>query len=223
MKPTNPTQENPMHDTKRVSEAPAELDSLESSVLESSAGASLSRVEQRVGEAPAERVIESSVLESSAGASLSRVGFYARRRPAHGVLVIPSQTTIVFLTVCCKKRSPWLATAAHHQLLREIWADQSCWSVGQYVLMPEHLHLVAAMASERVPLDNWVRYFKSQFTKRNRNPSCVWQTDHWDTRVRSVTHLEERIGYMQQNPVERGLSTRADDWPYQGRVHPWGW
>lgn len=146
-----------------------------------------------------------------------------RKHPAHGVFISATKPTIVFGTICCDKRLPWLATDRHHDLLLEIWDDISHWVVGRYILMPDHLHFFAAPQETAVPFDNWVQYVKSQFTKRNQNASCVWQTDHWDTRIRSLEHYEEKSFYMFDNPVRAGLVTCPKEWKHQGIAHELRW
>ncbi len=108
-----------------------------------------------------------------------------RKQPVHGVLIIPNRPTIVFLTVCTKDRQPWLATPEVYDLLRLVWTDATAWLVGKYIIMPDHIHLFAAPGQMEIPFDNWVRYWKSQFGKRHRNPAHRWQTDHWDRRLRT--------------------------------------
>ena len=70
--------------------------------------------------------------------------FPSRHHPAHGVHSDSHNPIIVFLTVCTKDRSPWLANAAVHSLLREAWSTADAWLIGRYVIMPDHLHLFAA-------------------------------------------------------------------------------
>ncbi len=147
----------------------------------------------------------------------------ARRHPAHGVYISPDKPTIVYATICCEDRKPWLASDKHLDILLDIWNDTSHWVVGQYVLMPDHLHLFAAPQESAVEFDDWVKYFKSQFTQRNRQKHFEWQTDHWDTRIRSAQHYEEKSIYMYNNPVRAGLVTNASDWKYRGVVHELRW
>ncbi len=64
-----------------------------------------------------------------------------RKHPVHGVLAVPNQPTIVFLTVCTKNRQPWLATSEVHNLLHLVWASADAWLVGKYIIMPDHVHL----------------------------------------------------------------------------------
>ena len=91
-----------------------------------------------------------------------------RRHPAHGVILLPDQPTIVFLTVCTKDRVQWLASPDIHDLLRSVWTNAAAWLVGRYVVMPDHIHLFAAPGTPELPLENWVTYWKSQFTKQHR-------------------------------------------------------
>ena len=142
-----------------------------------------------------------------------------RKHPAHGVLACEGASTIVFVTVCTRGRLPWLATHEVHQILGEVWTSATAWLVGRYVIMPDHIHLFAGWRDLNIPLDNWVRYWKSLFSKRHRNAQHRWQTDHWDRRLRSGDSYEEKWIYMENNPVRHGLVTCASDWPFQGEIY----
>lgn len=147
-----------------------------------------------------------------------------RRHPAHGILYVEGQPTIIFDTVCTKDRKPWLATEEVHTLLREVWAEATEWLLGRYMIMPDHIHFFAAATeSGVVPYENWVKYWKSQFTKRHKRPDQRWQTEHWDTRMRSEQTYEEKWEYVCENPVRAGLVQRREDWPYQGELHELRW
>jgi putative transposase len=148
---------------------------------------------------------------------------FLRKKPAHGVRIYPDRPTIVFVTVCTQARRPWLATEKNHRTLREVWESALAWTVGRYVLMPDHLHVFTCPGTLDVPLDNWVRYWKSQFTKRSSDPAQVWQTDHWDTRLRHEESHEEKWSYVRNNPVRAGLVESPENWPFQGELNhlPW--
>src|ERR1700722_13377912 len=87
-----------------------------------------------------------------------------RRRPVHGVEIHDSEPTIVFITICTKDRSPWLASPDVHELLRQVWSEATAWMVGRYVLMPDHLHLFASPGQPEFLLERWITYWKSQFS-----------------------------------------------------------
>jgi putative transposase len=149
--------------------------------------------------------------------------FSDRRHPAHGVKFDPRCPTIVFVTVCTKGRRPVLASAECHAALREVWTAARAWLVGRYVIMPDHLHLFAAPGEIEIELDNWIRYWKSLFSRRSVIEGFQWQTDHWDRRLRSSESYESKWQYVLQNPVRHGLVVNGEAWPFQGEMNvlPW--
>ena len=146
-----------------------------------------------------------------------------RKHPVDGVEIIDNVPTIVFLTVCTKDRKPWLATEENHGILRAVWKEATAWFVGRYVIMPDHLHLFAAPGIPELPLENWVKYWKSQFSKRKKDPECRWQTDHWDYRLRKPNDYDGKWEYVVGNPVRHQLAARAEEWPFQVCVFELRW
>ena len=146
-----------------------------------------------------------------------------RKRPAHGILYVDGQPTIIFDTVCTKDRIPWLANDEVHELFRSVWTNATGWLLGRYVVMPDHIHFFAAAVDPQISYENWIKYWKSQFTKQHNTPSHRWQTDHWDRRMRTELAYEEKWLYVLDNPVRKGLVTHAADWPYQGEIHELRW
>ncbi|MBY0231331.1 MAG: hypothetical protein K2W96_18770 [Gemmataceae bacterium] len=146
-----------------------------------------------------------------------------RKKPAHGVFMLEGQPTIVFLTVCTPNRETWLASKPVQEALESVWSKAAAWLVGRYVLMPDHIHLFAGMTESDIPFDNWVRFWKSQLTKNHKAVARKLQTDHWDTRIRSEGHYEEKWEYVRQNPVRAGLVANEDEWPYQGELFELPW
>ena len=146
-----------------------------------------------------------------------------RKHPSHGLIAKTYQPLIIFVTVCTKDRMPWLANSDVRETLRTVWADASGWAVGRYVIMPEHIHLFAAPGDMDIDLDKWIRYWKSQFSKRHGVPEHRWQIDHWDTRLRSDESYDSKWEYVRNNPVRHGLVECVDDWPFQGELNPLAW
>ena len=146
-----------------------------------------------------------------------------RKHPVHGVPLTLEGPTIVLLTVCTKGRQRWLASELIHELLRTVWRDSGAWSVGKYVIMPDHIHLFVAPGERSIPLERWVRYWKSLFSKDHKDPSHRWQTDHWDTRLRCGEDYLKKWEYVRNNPVRHQLVERAEDWPFQGQIHEFRW
>lgn len=146
-----------------------------------------------------------------------------RRHPTHGVLHVDGQPTILFDTVCTKDRRSWAACDAVHDLLRDVWLRADTWRAGRYVVMPDHVHYFAACAEKGIRYKNWVQYWKSQFSKEWQHPECRWQTDNWETRIRSFEAYEEKWRYMLENPVRRRLVAKPEDWPYPGVIYELRW
>ena len=104
--------------------------------------------------------------------------------------------------------------------------EAEAWLVGRYVLMPDHVHLFAALNESFEPfveLDSWVRYCKSQFAKRHGDCDCRWQAHHWDRRLRRDETYDEKWHYVYNNPVRHKLVKDAGEWPYQGEVFEFHW
>jgi putative transposase len=146
-----------------------------------------------------------------------------RHRPAHGVRVESATPTIVFITACTRDRQPWLASAHVHDLLRSAWASATAWQVGRYVIMPDHVHLFAAPGEPELPLESWMKFWKSLVRQQGGDALGRWQPGHWDRRLRSDERYAEKWDYVRNNPVRHGLVSDADRWPYQGEIHELRW
>jgi putative transposase len=146
-----------------------------------------------------------------------------RKHPAHGVLRVATQSTIVMVTACTKGRVACLANDAVHGALCRVWQEATGWLVGRYIVMPEHTHFFAAPGTMDIRLERWSAYWKSQLTKALPSFDIDWLPQHWDTRIRSAAHYEQTWEYLRNNPVRRGLVATPDDWPYQGVIHDLEW
>jgi putative transposase len=107
-----------------------------------------------------------------------------------------------------------------------------------YVIMPEHIHLVTSNL-ETASLSDIMRDFKrftskkisgqlrknhtkvllevlekSAQTGKGNTAYKVWQDDFHPEAVYSEPFLQQKIDYIHQNPVRRGLVSKPEDWPY---------
>ena len=178
----------------------------------------------------------------SAGASPSRIGVAlmrsnghnidqgdttspVRSRPAHPSPIERNRVPIILLiTVCCKERSNWLAHPNTHKVIHKIWTRSTFWLVGNYVLMPDHLHCFCTPGTwPPHPVKKWVHYWKSQFRRAGLYDHNIWLPDCWDTQMRDRKHYDEKLAYVRMNPVRKGLVQKPADWPFQGEIHPIVW
>ncbi len=132
---------------------------------------------------------------------------------------------IIFLTAVAFGRRPILACGSAHIVLREIWTKSDLmdgWSVGRYVIMPDHVHLFARAAQDAKPLAKWVQTWKSLSSRKLINElnvtAPVWQKDYFDRFLRSSESYADNWDYVLENPVRKNLVCRGDDWPWQGVV-----
>jgi len=116
-------------------------------------------------------------------------------------------------------------------LAREITLDCCTRGIGaQYdlyvaVVMPEHVHLIlipAVCLSRQcvIPLPEIMKNIKGRAANKiNRllgRRGAVWQEESFDRVLRRSEKLDEKIAYVLDNPVRRGL---VKDW----REYPWIW
>jgi putative transposase len=131
---------------------------------------------------------------------------------------------IVFLTTCTYQRCKILASSKCDKILREIWqrsADHDGWWVGNYILMPDHVHLFARPEIGARRMAEWVQMWKSVSSRRiaavlSIKPS-IWQPEYFD-RLRSSENYSEKWHYVEQNAVRARLVETIEEWPYRGTI-----
>jgi REP element-mobilizing transposase RayT len=137
-----------------------------------------------------------------------------------------NRSSIVFLTVCAKDRTPVFAEPDVHNLLVDSWQRATRWLVGRYVVMPDHIHLFCSPAAVPVePLRAWMKYWKSQVSCAwpRKYGGHIWQQDGWDTQLRRGESYAAKWEYVRHNPVRKGLVAIPDEWPYQGELNVLMW
>jgi REP element-mobilizing transposase RayT len=130
-----------------------------------------------------------------------------RQHPAHPRPVKKhNQPVILFITLCIKPRIPTLANVRFHHVFLDACVDADQWLVGRYLIMPDHIHLFTSPASkESCTVTRWNTYLKERMTKK-LNPNWTWQSDCWDTQMRTAGHYQEKWNYVRDNPVRSGLA-----------------
>jgi putative transposase len=147
-----------------------------------------------------------------------------RMTPARGVQLTPHQLVIAWLTVCTKDRAAWLTQTDVMITLHKIWAtDATAWLMGDYLLMPDHLHGFCAPHQPGIELEAWIAYWKSRFTRARPNQGRGWQRAAFHHRLRSLEEFREKWIYTMENPLRKRWVQRWEDWPWRGRVHDVTW
>jgi REP element-mobilizing transposase RayT len=141
-----------------------------------------------------------------------------RNRPARESAIPPKFTECIFITCCTRRRTRVLDNKEAHGVLLSLWGDRSRWSITRYVIMPDHIHLMAfASRGSRINLRSWAAWWKAHATRElGFTKGELWLRDLWDTRMRNADHYAAKLVYMKENPARAGLVTSSDLWPYQG-------
>lgn len=146
-----------------------------------------------------------------------------RQNPSPGVHIQFGQSNIVLLTVTTEKRDPWLANETTHRLLHQTWAEAKAWLVGDYLLMPDHLHCFCAPQDLRFTIETWIAYWKREFALKHKRKEWKFQSRGWHHRLRDGENYSEKWLYVQENPVRKGFCQRIEDWPFKGKVFDLIW
>lgn len=105
--------------------------------------------------------------------------------------------------------------------IREPWQHHAiAWLVGDYLLMPDHLHLFCAPYDGRSTIERWIAYWKDRFAKVHAGAEIgTFQAGGFHHRLRHDESYAVKWQYVRENPVRAGLVDRPEEWPYRGRVH----
>ena len=137
-----------------------------------------------------------------------------------------NRATILFVSVNATKRQRVFDNPAAVSCILSAWNDAKDWLVGRYVIMPDHVHFCCAPAKWPIPdFHKWMTFWKTKvalsFPTEHVRP--LWQRQCWDTQLRQGESFEEKCRYMVNNPVRKGLVSKAEDWPYQGVLNVFDW
>ena len=147
-----------------------------------------------------------------------------RQTPAPGALVLLGQPNLFFVTVNAQDAIPWIASAKVQNSLADIWRkDATAWLVGYYLLMPDHLHFFCTPHDLHFDIDKWLSYWKRQFSRRHLDMPWAWQRKSFHHRARNRVEYEEKLAYVRENPVRKGLVVKAEEWTFQGQIHDLQW
>ena len=98
------------------------------------------------------------------------------------------------------------------------------------VVMPDHVHMIftplRASATEIFSFEEIIGSIKGasahSVNKALKRSGRVWQDESFDHVVRCVEHLDEKIQYVRENPVRKGLVSKPEEyqWLWQEPAQP---
>ena len=86
-----------------------------------------------------------------------------------------------------------------------------------YVFMPDHWHaLIAPNENDTLPqvVDAVKVASMRRINSRRGKRGALWQPRYFDETIWTVKQYNDTLRYMHFNPVERGLVSRPEDWPW---------
>ncbi len=127
-----------------------------------------------------------------------------------------------FITFSCFHRLPLLqapgANQTFERVLEEVRARHRA-RVYAYVLMPEHIHLLINEPPQ-ILLAQFLKAVKQVTSRKLRGArEKFWQERYYDSNIRAEKARSEVIRYIHRNPVQRGLVTKPEDWPWSSYRH----
>jgi len=145
-----------------------------------------------------------------------------------------------FITSSCYQRQAFLKAPRRRTLFLEILEEVRLrynFVVVGYVVMPEHFHL---MISEpelgnpstvmQVLKQRFAREILNEWRERNESTTAIlqdeslveghfWQPRSYDFPVWTKDKREEKLRYMHNNPVKRGLVLEPEQWEWSSYRH----
>jgi putative transposase len=119
----------------------------------------------------------------------------------------------------CYDRLPYLNTPAARDLFEhslEKTRRKYDFYVFGYVVMPEHVHLLLSEPSSE-PLSKAMQALKVSVSKQSQQRP-FWEGRYYDFNVLTRTKHLEKLEYIHNNPVARGLCETKTDWPHSSAL-----
>ena len=159
--------------------------------------------------------------------------FFFRLRDFNGCILSPQAPSPSarddkphFVTFCTYKKAV-LPEAARHIVLQCCLHDNGIkLDVHCVVVMPDHVHmifvpLINGQKNEVYSLAEIMDAIKGasahQINRALQRKGKVWQTESFDHVVRSSESLDQKIQYVRENPMRRGIVQKSEDyvWMWQ--------
>lgn len=111
-------------------------------------------------------------------------------------------------------RKPEIAMLVEQALL---FFDDIRYRLYAWVVMPNHVHaLFTPMLGWSLSkiLHSWKRHTAHEANILLQRHGSFWYEDYYDRFIRSESHFDAAVSYIETNPVNAGLCSRSEDWPW---------
>ena len=129
-----------------------------------------------------------------------------------------------FLTFSCYRRLPFLANKHAAEVFEEYLEKTRRWyglTIYAYVVMPEHVHLLVN-EPDRGSLSIAIQMLKQNVSRalaaQKASPQ-FWQRRYYDFNMWNEPKRIDKLQYIHNNAVTRGLVAKPEDWPWSSFLH----
>src|SRR5579864_6905734 len=122
-----------------------------------------------------------------------------------------------FITTVTWQRTPLFRQQRAAELMMDVleyYLEAKKYSLHEFVIMPDHLHLLLTPEAE-ISVERAVQLIKGGFSYRlgKQKPGLIWQESFTSHRIRDGQDFEYHAEYIRMNPVRAGLAERPELYP----------
>lgn len=123
-----------------------------------------------------------------------------------------------FVTTVTWQRTPLFRNLQRAELMMDVlehYREQKKYDLHEFVIMPDHLHLLITPAPE-ISLERAVQLIKGGFSYRlgKAKRGLVWQESFTNHRIRDEQDYARHAEYIRMNPVRAQLAERPELYRY---------
>jgi putative transposase len=134
--------------------------------------------------------------------------------------IAPQETRTYLVTAVTAQRRSLFQVTATAELLQQTILDyrsQGKFFLHAFVIMPDHFHTLITPAAD-VSLEKAVQFIKGGFSFRLKSKHDVWERSFNESQISSEEKFMSCMGYIEENPVRRGLVSTPQDYPFGSAV-----
>jgi len=135
-----------------------------------------------------------------------------------GPLSICTIDAVYFITIAAENRGTTTLVDKADAVLSAARFYQTAgkWFLYLFLIMPDHVHMLVHIPPT-LTLADVIGHWKSYLTTQH---GIRFQSNFFDTRIRDREHYAEKWNYICMNPVTRGLTSTAREWPHSIAFDP---
>ena len=134
----------------------------------------------------------------------------------------PQELRTFFVTFVTNERRSIFQVEKNATLLIEVFASDRArgrYQLHAWVIMPDHIHLLLT-PGPKTTLEKAIQFIKGGFSYQIKSTRPTWERSFTEHRVRDHADFQHHLQYIEQNPVQAGLSTTAIEYKFGSASHP---